>query len=270
MRRNKIQSFISNLKQAKEPPKELGKELSSISLVSLPGPPSYCSAEAQSPIPFPQQPLNRHPERLTTRSESRERSSMKKNIPRDPGRRHKDSPKEETKLIEGALAMKSVRGRETKNETHERLSRSPIRTKSAPRSSVIRTRQTRPSPQPSEVTPIVRKEKMRSLEEAAKARVQSKKDQENELRRFDISHSSLRPLFCLYSQIKRIGRRAKVSTRNGRVQVYSHLSASLLPLSPFNCSQTPFGNSKEILELNTTFENQARERPRYSQRKAGT
>jgi hypothetical protein len=50
---------------------------------------------------------------------------------------------------------------------------------------MTRTKQIRPSPQPSDVTPIVRKEKMRSIEEAAKLRVQLKREQENEQKRFE-------------------------------------------------------------------------------------
>jgi hypothetical protein len=188
MRRNKIQSFISNLKQAKDPSKDTSST-TSIPSVSSFGPPSYCSAEIESPIPLPKQPLTRHPEISTSRLDSTAEGShtIKKTASRDSTssrRPHRDS----VKPTERPPVASSARLRETRNEAKESFSPSSgdiTRSKSAPRGGVIKNKQTRPSPQPSDVTPIVRKEKMRSIEEAAKLRVQLKKEQENEQKRFE-------------------------------------------------------------------------------------
>jgi hypothetical protein len=206
MRRNKIQNFITNLKQTKGTP-SLKNETNSFSsdqdsfasLNSFDPPPSYCSAESpRSPEPYPQS-LDHYPESQPTLSLNHSSSNEKKQMSSKSSHDkvlQRNSKEKKHQPTRSAAFQVTGNSRESHlqrgSPRNGSISRSPIeytepkvsstRSKSAPRGT------SRPPKPPTQTqtpdgAPTLRREKMRSLEEAAKARVQSKKDRENEMKR---------------------------------------------------------------------------------------
>jgi molecular chaperone DnaK (HSP70) len=186
-----------------------------VSVSSFNPPPSYCSAEESphSPEPFPQS-LDLDPELHPTfhlnqsssppPSFSSSSSSMERNISSNRSRdrvveRNSKEKRQQPMKSSVVAAVDPTRKRRESSQIEKSprnglISRLPTdqteprvgapRSKSAPRGTA---RPPRPpnqtQSQAPDVTPALRREKMKTLEEAAKARVQSKKERESEMKR---------------------------------------------------------------------------------------